>query len=109
MADFAPGFLSSAFGFLLQELLWWYRLRQRLATQEYDQLVRSKSYWVITLLIAFGCRVFAIIWFHDRFMSVSLRDFFLFGASVPVLVKQSIAAGSEKIHLGKKGGSYLGV
>ncbi len=94
--------LVGCFGALFQELLYWYNLRSKLAQEKYIKLLSSKEYWIITSLMIIFSGIGAWIWFYGTNEKL-LRNYFIVGAGLPLLLKKSIEAmgNSQLTKLGK--------
>jgi len=84
----------AAAGALAQEVLHWYRLRTRLERPEYQRLLRSRAYWVITAaMIAMSSFGTALI-YGTR--SAGADELFVLGAAFPMIFKKLVAAAGER-------------
>ncbi|RWA68842.1 hypothetical protein [Mesorhizobium sp.] len=84
--------LTCLFGAALQELSHWYQLRTKLQTSEYNELIKSNIYWLVTTLMVVVTPVGVLVWFSDSISNFKPRDFLLFGASFPLVFKSAVAA-----------------
>jgi len=51
------------FGAILQELLFWYNARYKLAAEEYRAILTSARYWIVVTAMAIGSGIAAYVWF----------------------------------------------
>lgn len=80
-------------GSILQEILYWYRVRERTESKKYQAMMRSRSYWVITALtVAFGS-VATFLYFGDR---LSVAEMLVAGAAFPGLLKKLVGAFADR-------------
>jgi hypothetical protein len=82
----------------MQEVLHWYNLRMNLAEQKYAQLLSSKLYWGAVSAFIFFSGAVCIVWFWDA--AADPKTLFVFGASLPALMKQVGNGALAKSHLG---------
>jgi len=83
--------LAALFGGFLQELLYWYGLRQRLSEQRYRNMLGYRSYWIVTILmVVVGVPIATVLMHYDDTVRMSLRDAMFFGAGAPALLKQGL-------------------
>ena len=89
---------SAAFGSGLQEIVYWYNLRHSLDEDVYHKLVRSRGYWLAVAAMVAAAGVAALIWFDNEWPKP--RDALVFGASVPLFIKQLGRAGATRVTFG---------
>lgn len=109
------GILFCVLGGILQEVLHWLQLRSRLTAEEFGKAARSRWTWVLSFfIIAVALPVLAAVWFDKPGVVPTPKDYVLFGAGVPLLLKSgagaSMASGSL-VKLGPVGAlrRYLGM
>jgi hypothetical protein len=90
MKPFMFAILVGTFGAVLQELLFWYNAKTKLATEEYRAILTSPGYWIIVTAMAIGSGISAYIWFSPDMQAA--RTYLLFGAAFPVLFKKAVEA-----------------
>jgi hypothetical protein len=88
----------ASFGALLQELIHWYALRSKLDVSRYDRMMQSKGYWTITALMVVASGVGTWIWCHGG-AQYAPRDYLLYGAAFPLVVKKAVSALGEERHV----------
>lgn len=92
-------FIAAACGASLQELLYWYDLRQHLKLKRYERLLRSTGYWIITGLMIALSTVGTWLWFDGA--TVDARHYLLVGAAFPLLFKSAVpAVAARRVVLG---------
>jgi len=89
--------LIATFGAICMEAVHWYELRNKLEEQEQQKLLRSKYYWIITILMIVISGIGTYLLFYEPSIKKSIP--FVLGAAFPVLFKKAIAAAQER-HLG---------
>ena len=109
MGDGVLIFLSASTGAAMQELLYWYEIYKSLDFAKYQSLIRSRPYWMIVAGLVLITGIVALFWFGDEGHASNKRDVFVFGISLPLIVKQLMRARPEQIKLGGKGVSYFDV
>jgi hypothetical protein len=92
-------FSTAAVGAALQELLYWYDIYKRLEFKKYNRLMNSASYWAIVSAFIVMTGLVAIIWFSGGPQPIP-RDVFVFGISLPLIIKQVYRARPGQIKLG---------
>jgi hypothetical protein len=92
-------FALATFGAGLQELVHWYELRNKLDHEEYARLLRSRAYWVVVLLMIVGSGIGTAVWCDGG--AYSGRDYMVFGAAFPLLMKKAVAALDTGTKLGR--------
>jgi len=90
MKPYMFAILVGTFGAVLQELLFWYNAKTKLATDEYRGILMSPGYWIIVTAMAIGSGIAAYIWFFPD--AQAARTYLLFGAAFPVLFKKAVDA-----------------
>lgn len=98
MDDFQRTFLPALFGSGFQELLYWYDLRTKLDNNKYSIMLRSKSYWIITIAIVLGSAYGTTMWFTGQ--DVGPKDFMIVSAAFPLLFKHAVSATARRRVLG---------
>lgn len=93
--DEATVFLVAAFGSSLQELSYWYDARARLALKKYQAMLRSSTYWIITMLMIVGSGAATLIWINLDPSMYELRDYLLFGAAFPLIFKKAVGTAAK--------------
>jgi len=53
----------TTFGAVLQELLFWYKAKTKLDTEEYKAILTSTRYWIVVTAMAIGSGIAAYVWF----------------------------------------------
>ena len=99
-------FSISAFGALVQEVLWWFNARHSLDAQRYRRLIRSPGYWITTILFTLIAGGVIVVWFMGA-PPPSPRTLLLSGAGAPLLIKQGLKALTPQQHLGESEGFSL--
>jgi hypothetical protein len=99
-------FSSAALGASLQELLYWHDIYKRLDFKKYDKLIKSARYWLIVSTFILATGAVALIWFNGQ-TKPPLKDVLLFGASLPLLIKQVVRSKPARIKLGSSGSEYF--
>lgn len=96
-------FLTAGFGAVLQELIHWYGLRAKLELDKYQNTLKSKWYWVVTLGMVLAAGIGTMIWFADAGQNTRSQDYMLFGFSFPLIIKKlgTAYAASRRRTLGK--------
>jgi hypothetical protein len=80
--------LLATFGAVCQEVLYWYELRNKLDDETIREVLYSKSYWIITLLMIVISGIGTWILFYDEATKKSIP--FVMGASFPLLFKKIV-------------------
>lgn len=75
-------------GAVLLEATHWYQLREENLRPEYQKMLRSVSYWVITTVFTIIAPLAILIFFHDQPATQLLID----GAAAPTIAKKLISA-----------------
>ena len=91
------------FGSVMQELIYWYQLRNQLHQTQYQDMLKSVQYWVLTALMILLGPVGVVVWFYGHSDALTARDYALFGAAFPLIFKASVGAlvdNQNKINLG---------
>ncbi len=82
------GFIGVAtFGASVQEVVHWYNLRAVLHHKKYQRLLRSKSYWILTLTMALVSGVGSWLMYGEEMTSTHGQ--FILGAAFPLLFKKA--------------------
>lgn len=90
-----------SFGAILSEIIHWYNLRNKLELKKFKNLLKSKSYWVITVISIISSGIGTYIWYHGSFQE--LRNYMILGLCFPLLVKKIVNSFyNEPTHLGKE-------
>lgn len=76
-------------GAIAQEVLHWYRLRERLGTPRLRALWRSPGYWLVTLAMIVVSGFGADLLYGARLARPDAM--FLIGAAFPMILKRAIA------------------
>ena len=76
-------FLVGTLGGVLLELVHWWNLRRR--NPRFPKYAKSVSYWAITLLIALGGGVLAVVYFGDKAEAIVALHV---GISTPVILQK---------------------
>ncbi len=84
----------AAFGAGFQELLYWYELREKLHHKKYDELMKSRRYWIAIALWVIACGFGTVLWFHPD--GQPLRTYMVAGAAFPALLKRAAGAYAAK-------------
>lgn len=85
-----PAVEVSAFGAFLQELVFWYDARTKLAEAKYKAVLHSSGYWVFVILMLLSSGAGTWIWFDPD--PQKPRTYLLMGAAFPVFFKKLVAA-----------------
>ena len=85
-----PAVEVSAFGAFLQELVFWYDARAKLAQVRYKAILYSPGYWILAILMLLSSGAGTWIWFDPD--PQRPRTYLLMGAAFPVLFKKLVAA-----------------
>jgi len=81
--------VAAAFGAFAFEVVQWYDLRAKLSAKKYQKLIRSKGYWIITVLMMIVGSGGAAILFLDR---LAAPEMMVAGAAFPTLFKKLVSA-----------------
>ena len=81
--------VAAAFGAFAFEIVQWYDLRTKLPVKRYQNLIRSKGYWIITGLMIIVGSAGAVILFLDR---LAASEMMVAGAAFPTLFKKLVSA-----------------
>jgi hypothetical protein len=101
-------------GAALQEIFHWLQLRARVGREEAAKLRKSRWEWLLILfVIGLLVPIMAMVWFDGAIKGAS-KDYFLFGAGVPLILKSGLGASlasDSLVRLGPKSWlrTYLGV
>ena len=68
------------------EIVWWYGIREKLDQVKYRKLLRSRAYWVITVLMILVSGTCALVLAHP----LGAAKLLVIGAAFPSLIKQAI-------------------
>lgn len=79
-----------ALGSFLQEIAYWYDLKEHLDESKYRQLYRSPMYWVVILAMVAGAGFGTWAWFDPE--AQTGRTYVLCGAAFPLLLKKFVSA-----------------
>lgn len=84
--------LVACFGSLVQEILHWYNLRKKLEVEEFEKLLNSKGYWIITILFILisGPVTFIILSEEFNLGALTLKVPFITGIGLPMILKKLI-------------------
>jgi hypothetical protein len=85
-----PAIEVAAFGAFLQELVFWWDARTRLAQSKYIKILRSPGYWFFGSLMILASGVGTSIWFDPD--PQAPRTYLLMGAAFPIIFKKLVAA-----------------
>lgn len=88
--------LTSSFGALCQEILYWFELRNKLKDKQISNLMRSKFYWIITLLTILISGIGTWILFYDQIPDKKSIQFIL-GAAFPAIFKKLVQTYKETL------------
>lgn len=80
-------------GAIVFELFHWYQLREKLDGRKYQKLLRSKGYWVITVLFTLGASAVVAIYFEGR---LTTPELVAAGAALPTTLKKLIATATAR-------------
>jgi hypothetical protein len=95
----------SCFGAISQEVLHWYNLRNRLSKKENATLIKSKYYWIITILLVLTSGVGTWILFSDQTDKNAI--IYILGAAFPMIFKKLVETRITTTHLGSQAQGYL--
>jgi hypothetical protein len=87
---FLQAALIAGAGAAFQELLHWYELREHLDDEKYRKLLRSTSYWAVTLLMTTSSGAGTAMFYGDSITMPSALA--LLGAGFPLLFKRLVSA-----------------
>jgi hypothetical protein len=79
-----------ALGSFLQEIAYWYDLKEHLAENKYRLMYRSTMYWVVLLAMVTGAGFGTWAWFEPQVQTG--RTYVLCGAAFPLLLKKFVSA-----------------
>jgi len=102
-------------GAALQEVFHWLQLRAKLSAEEFSSLRKSRWTWILTgFIVLMVVPLLSMIWFDDAVAKVASKQYFLFGAGVPLILKSGMSASlasDNLVRLGPKGRfrQYLGL
>ena len=88
--------LSLIAGAVTQEFFWWYNIRHKLTLKRYKNLVRSSGYWIASFAMVASTTVAIMVWKLDQLDNYSVIDFFIFGAALPIFIKEMISISGKK-------------
>ena len=92
--------LNACIGAICYELVHWYKLRTKLSHKKYDHLIKSRGYWVITILTIIISGVGAFYLLSDE--QTSMRTQFLIGATFPsIFINLTSSINRKRTKLGK--------
>lgn len=92
MTTYLVAILCALTGAILQELSHWYQLRAKLSEKQYQKLMDSRAYWIVTAIMVLATPLGVLIWYHDSLVSQQPRDFLVYGAAFPLIFKSGVAA-----------------
>lgn len=94
-------YLAPFVGAVALEVFHWYQLREKLDSAHYKRLLRSKSYWIITVLTVLVGGTVVLIYFQGRLTAAELL---VAGAAIPTLFKKLVATftATQQTKLGPK-------
>ena len=92
----------AALGALLQEALWWWNMRRVAADGDFIKIVSSIRYWLTVSVFVILAALVAVVWF-DQKVDPSKRDVLVFGAFLPLILKQAGKAVLSGQDLGTRG------
>jgi hypothetical protein len=93
--------LTASFGSVLQELVYWYEIRHKMAAPKSTALFRSSAYKLTTIAMIVLTGPAVVIWYSGD--AVTLRDYMLTGAAFPLIFKKAAATfrlGSRRLGAG---------
>ena len=91
--NYLIAFGVAAVGAALQEVLYWYGLKQQLHQPEYDSMLRSRRYWIIVGAMIIGSGLGTSIVYGGRIQAPDVL--IVLGAAFPLTFKKLIAASGE--------------
>lgn len=95
----------ASFGALCQELAHWYDLRHKLEHRQYEKLLHSWKYWLITFIMIAISGIGTWLLYGDK---LNLKDvFFIMGAAFPIIFKKLVVTIGNEVRLGGKQESTL--
>lgn len=108
---------SSIFGGFCQELAHWNSIKSNITNKKYTKLIKSRAYWVISLLMIVSSPIFLYLWVAGDFSQVELKTSFIYGVSFPLILKKlgetlykdKITLGPEDVNFSSIIKSYLRV
>jgi hypothetical protein len=110
-------YLAPFIGAALLEVVHWYRLREKLDDDQYTKLLRSRGYWIITVLNGLLGAVGALIYYQVR-PQLTAAELLVAGAAFPTLFtrlaatlvdKEATTLGPPKEEAGAALRTYLSV
>lgn len=92
--------LVASLGAGIQELAYWYEIKEKISAEKYQSLIRSPSYWLVVILMILASGIGTAIWYVEQ--PQVLRTYLLTGAAFPLVLKKAIAVTllGEKTKLG---------
>lgn len=92
--------LIAMFGAFVQEFSHWYEKRRELDKDEYKILIKSKAYWVISLLMVIVSGFGTYLLFKDDILGKS-KAIFVIGAAFPLIFKKAVKiTTNDEVELG---------
>lgn len=82
--------LFAALGASIQEVVYWYNARGKLAAEKYRTLIKSPAYWLLTLAMVAVSALGTWVWFKNE--QQTPRMYMVVGAGFPLLLKQAVSA-----------------
>ncbi|MGV6830357.1 MAG: hypothetical protein ACWA5P_02185 [bacterium] len=95
--------LAALLGASIQEIFHWYEIRTKLGLKKYKLLLRSISYWVITILMVIASTLGVYFFLESNLDQYIARDFMVYGFAFPIILKQAtkvIASNNSETKLG---------
>jgi hypothetical protein len=87
------GLVLCVLGGGLQESVYWLQQWGRLDKDDFLKTVRDKRSWILSLfLIVVATPLVSMVWFDHPAAPPQSKDYFLFGAGLPLLVKSGMGA-----------------
>jgi len=100
LIDVAPPTLV---GIVAQEILQWYKLNATSEDPDILKHLKNKNYWLCFIGVCF-IGVLFVYYYLDQESPYKPKDFLLFGAAFPTIIRQAVAgaSGKEEQKLGSK-------
>jgi hypothetical protein len=89
MQSVYPFVVASLLGAVAQEISHWYELRAKLKAEDFQNILKATSYWMITVAMSASSVCFPFIWFWGR-TSVEPRDYLIYSLAFPLILRKAI-------------------
>lgn len=84
--------LAALLGSSFQEILHWYELRGKIGLKKHRNILNSKVYWTITVIMVLASTAGVYIFLEANIDRYVARDFLVYGFAFPVLLKKAVKA-----------------